>query len=427
VPWKRKTGRDAGADGEWVNVTGPLAPPPPDVPVDALTGMAAARTGLYVHFPWCLAKCPYCDFAVAVAKAIPGAKYRAALEEELALRLEAAPGWAGRTLDSVYLGGGTPSLWEPAEVGKLLQAVARALPLRAGAEVTLEANPEVADTARLEGYRAAGVNRLSLGVQSFSARTLKALGRAHGPAEGQAAVAAARAAGFENVSLDVILGVEGQSLGDVLEDARAATALEPEHLSAYVLTVERDALAAETVFSRRLRTGRLQLPADGVVADMLDGVADVLGAAGLVRYEISNYARPGKHARHNTLYWTGGEYLALGVGATGAWREGKGALRVSAHRSTVRWFSDVAAGRLPEAERELLGKEALFAERLMLGLRLTSGLDVAQLTQQAGQPSRAQQLAALEAQGLGETGADGRFRLSRRGLLLHSEVCARLL
>jgi putative oxygen-independent coproporphyrinogen III oxidase len=408
-------------------MTGPLVPPPPDVPVDALTGMAAARTGLYVHFPWCLAKCPYCDFAVAVARDIPGARYRAALEDELALRLEASPGWVGRTLDSVYLGGGTPSLWEPAEVGKLLEAVARVLPLRAGGEVTLEANPEVADTARLRGYRAAGVNRLSLGVQSFEARTLKALGRTHAPEDGRAAVAAARAAGFDNVSLDLLLGMEGQSLESVVEDARAAAALEPEHLSAYLLTVEREALAEETVFARKLRTGRLHLPPEEMLADMLDAVADVLGASGLVRYEISNYARPGRHARHNALYWTGGEYLALGAGATGAWREGEGAIRVSAHRSSVRWFQNVAAGRLPEAEREVLGREALFAERLMLGLRFTTGLDVERLAQEAGQPSRASQLAALEAQGLGETAADGRFRLSRKGLLLHSEVCARLL
>jgi putative oxygen-independent coproporphyrinogen III oxidase len=395
--------------------------------IDPLTGMAAARSGLYVHFPFCLAKCPYCDFAVTVAREIPGARYRAALVRELDLRLAAFPSWAGRPLDSLYLGGGTPSLWDPGEVAALIEAVGQRLPVRAGAEVTLEANPEVAEAPRLAGYRAAGVNRLSLGVQSFDARTLQALGRAHAPDQGRRAVDAARRAGFENVSLDLILGVEGQPVDGALADAREAAALGPDHVSTYVLTVEREALAEETVFARRLRTGELTLPPDEVVAAMVEGVTDVLGAAGLERYEISNHARPGKHARHNALYWTGGEYLALGAGATGSWREGAGGVRTTAHRSAERWFAEVEAGRLPESSREALGPGELFAERLMLGLRLLSGLDVERLARDSGVASRADRLARLETEGLGARGADGRFRLSRRGLLLHSEVCARLL
>lgn len=407
---------------------GPAQPSgPPDLPADPLTGMVAARTGLYVHFPFCLARCPYCDFAVTVAREVPGARYRAALVRELGLRLEAHPSWAGRTLDSVYLGGGTPSLWEPGEVAGLLEAVSGVLPLRPGAEVTLEANPEVADVRRLSGYRAAGVNRLSLGLQSFDARTLSALGRAHRAEQGREAFAAARSAGFDNVSVDLILGVEGQGVEEALADARAAAALGPDHVSTYVLTVEREALAEETVLARRLRTGALRLPTDEVVAEMLDGVADVLGSSGLVRYEISNHARPGKHARHNALYWTGGDYLGLGAGATGSWREGTGGLRTTAHRSAERWFSDVEASRLPEASRETLGPDELFAERLMLGLRLTSGLDVERLTREHGKTDRLDRLRRLESEGLGARGPEGRFRLTRRGLLLHSEVCARLL
>ena len=271
------------------------------------------------------------------------------------------------------------------------------------------------------------MNRLSLGVQSFDARMLDTLGRAHAPDQGRAAVADARAAGFDNVSLDLILGVEGQSIDGAVSDARAAVELGPDHVSSYVLTVEREALAEETVFSRRLRTGQLHLPPDDAVAEMLDAVADVLAAAGLHRYEISNHARKGKHARHNALYWTGGEYLALGAGATGFWRDGSGGIRASAHRSTERWFADVEAGRVPEAQRERLSADDLFAERLMLGLRFTSGLDVERLVRESGQGSRASQLDTLAAQGLGERTTDGRFRLTRRGLLLHSEVCARLL
>jgi len=395
--------------------------------VDAFTGMSAARRGLYVHFPWCLAKCPYCDFAVAVQKRIPEARYTDGLLAELALRLAARPAWADAPLDSVYLGGGTPSLWAPALVARLLDAVRTQLRLRPDAEVTLEANPEVADAARLAGYRASGVNRLSLGVQSFDAGTLRALGRAHAPGDAGAAVRAAGDAGFDNVSVDLILGVQGQSLASAVQDAARAAALGPQHVSAYVLTVEREALGQETVFARRLRTGRLQLPPDEAVADMVEAVTDVLEAAGLARYEVSNYARAGQHARHNALYWTGGECLALGVGATGFFRTATGGVRTASHSSHVRWFADVEAGRLPEAETEALTDADVFTERLMLGLRFTSGLDVEALARQYGQPSRAERLQRLAAQGLASQAADGRFRLSRRGLLLHTDVCARLL
>jgi len=395
--------------------------------VDGLTGMSVARRGLYVHFPYCLAKCPYCDFAVTVQREIPETRYTAGLLKELELRLEAHPAWADGPLDSVYFGGGTPSLWAPSEVARLLEAVKKRLPLREGAEVTLEANPEVADAKRLLGFRTAGVNRLSLGVQSFNARTLKVLGRAHAPDDGREAVRAARSAGFDNVSLDIILGVQGQSLASAVEDARAAAALQPEHVSASALTVEREALAEETVFARRLRTGQLQLPEDALVADMVEGVSDVLARAGLTRYEVSSYARDGKHSRHNALYWTGGEYLALGAGATGFTRTETGGVRTSAHRSTERWFADSEAGRLPEAEREVLGVGELFRERLMLGLRFVGGLDVERLVAEFQEASRKESLGKLEAEGLGKQMADGRFRLTPRGLLLHSDVCTRLL
>jgi putative oxygen-independent coproporphyrinogen III oxidase len=395
--------------------------------LDSLTGMSAARRGLYVHFPWCLAKCPYCDFAVTVSKEIPSARYTAALQKELALRLQASASFKEEPLGSVYLGGGTPSLWAPSEVAAFLEAVRAQLPLWPTAEVTLEANPEVADETRLRGFRAAGVNRLSLGVQSFDARLLKTLGRAHAPDDGRRAVAAARAAGFDNVSLDVILGVQGQTLSGAVADAKAAAEVEPDHVSAYVLTVERESLAEETVFSRRLRTGELELPPDGLVADMVEAVTDVLASFGLERYEVSSYARPGKHSRHNALYWTCGEYLGLGAGATGFFRTEGGGVRTSGHRSTERWFSDVEAGRLPEAESELLGPQELFSERLMLGLRFTSGLDVEALVEAFSEASRGKLLAELRTQGLAEEAPSGRVRLTRRGLLLHSDVCARLL
>jgi len=366
--------------------------------VDPLTGLEVARRGLYVHFPYCLRRCPYCDFTIAIARTVPGARYADAVLAELRLRLAQPPAWADRPLDSIYLGGGTPSLWDPREVRRVVQGFAEALTLASDAEISLEANPEVADTARLAGYRAAGVNRLSLGIQSFEPAVLATLGRSHSPSEAEDAFRAARAAGFENVSVDLIHGVPGQSLAGAVEDARRAVALGPEHVSSYVLTVERDHLGAETVFSRRLRQGRLALPDEGSVVEMVDAVGELLASAGLERYEISSHAVPGRHSRHNALYWTGGESLRLEA---------------------------VEAGRLPDEERESLGPEALYEERLLLGLRLRSGLDLGRLWAEQGIAPRSAEVDVLVRDGFLEP-LGPRFRLTRRGAHLHQEISARL-
>ena len=398
---------------------------PSSMEVDPLTGLEVARSGLYVHFPYCLRRCPYCDFTIAIARSIPGARYADAVLAELRLRVEERPAWRERPLDSVYLGGGTPSLWEPREVVRVLAGVAALLPVAAGAEVSLEANPEVADAARLAGYRAAGVNRLSLGIQSFDAGVLATLGRSHSPEDARAAFGAARAAGFENVSVDLIHGAPGQSLEQAVDDARRTVALGPEHVSSYVLTVDRDHLGAETVFSRRLRQGRLALPDDAAIVEMVDAVGDVLAAAGLERYEISSHAVPGRHSRHNALYWTGGESLAVGAGAVGFHRQGDGGVRITNLRSTPRWLEAVEAGRAPGEDRETLDADALYRERLLLGLRLRSGLDLSALWAQQGIAPRSVELEALIRDGFLER-VDGRIRLSRRGAHLHQELSARL-
>lgn len=393
--------------------------------VDPLTGLEVARHGLYVHFPYCLRRCPYCDFTIAISRSVPGARYASAVLRELRLRLAERPGWANAPLDSIYLGGGTPSLWEAADVGHVLEGFAAAIPVAADAEISLEANPEVADAARLAGYRAAGVNRLSLGIQSFDAAVLTTLGRAHSPDEAEAAFHAARAAGYSNVSIDLIHGVPGQSVGAAIEDARRAVALGPEHVSSYVLTVDREHLGAETVFSRRLRQGRLALPGEDQVVEMVDAVGEVLASAGLERYEISSHAVRGRHSRHNALYWTGGESLALGAGAVGLRREGSGAVRTTNLRSTPRWLEAVEAGRLPDEDRETLGPEALYEERLLLGLRLRTGLDLETLWAQRGVAPRSAQVESLVRDGFLEP-LGRRFRLTRRGAHLHQEISARL-
>jgi len=393
--------------------------------VDLLTGLEVARRGLYVHFPYCLRRCPYCDFTIAISRTVPGERYADAVLAELRLRIAQRPAWTERPLDSIYLGGGTPSLWEPREVGRVLEGIAGLLPLAADAEISLEANPEVADSARLAGYRAAGVNRLSLGIQSFEPAVLTTLGRSHSPSDAEAAFRAARGASFENVSIDLIHGVPGQSLAGAVEDARRAVALGPEHVSSYVLTVDRDHLGAETVFSRRLRQGRLVLPEDDAVVEMVDAVGEVLASAGLERYEISSHAVPGRHSRHNALYWTGGESLALGAGAVGFHHDGGGAVRTTNLRSTPRWLEAVEAGRLPDEDRETLGPGALYEERLLLGLRLRSGLDLARLWAERGIAPRSAEVDVLVRDGFLEP-LGPRFRLTRRGTHLHQEISARL-
>jgi oxygen-independent coproporphyrinogen-3 oxidase len=391
-----------------------------------LTGLEAARFGVYVHFPFCLSKCPYCDFASTAVERAPGERYANALLRELPLR---AGAFAGRALHSVFFGGGTPSLWEPGQVARVLAAIEARFPLAAGAEVTLEANPGAADAGRFEGYRAAGVNRLSIGVQSFEAAALLALGRSHDGAAAEEAFRCARRAGFDNVSLDFIYGVQGQSVAQVERDARRAVALGPEHLSAYALTLDRELLAEEVPLARAVLRGEVTLPAEDEALAMARVVREVYAAAGYARYEVSNFARAGFHSRHNALYWTGGEYLALGAGATGFFKTGPAhGARYSNSRRAERYFEGVEKGGLPEGTEEALGPAELFAERLAMGLRLADGVDLAAICAEYGQSVAARQgeVDRLVAHGLA-TFDEGWLALTEAGTDVHSAVAARLI
>jgi putative oxygen-independent coproporphyrinogen III oxidase len=400
---------------------------PLTAPIDSYTGMSAARFGLYIHFPYCLAKCPYCDFAVAVARQVPEERYARAVLAELDARLAATPALRRRTLESVFLGGGTPSLWHPRWVAQVLEGVAARLAVAPGAEVSLEANPERADAERFEGFRAAGVNRLSLGVQSFQPETLRALGRSHDGRGAEEAFRVARRAGFEVVAMDFIYGVHGQTRAQVEADARRAVALEPEHLSTYALTLEREVLAEDTPLAKRLTRGEVALPPDEEVVAMAATLREVYGAHGLHRYEISNHARAGYSSRHNALYWTGGEYLALGVGATGMLHVPTPHRYVNL-RSAEAYLRTVEQGALPEASREALGAEELFAERLAMGLRLRGGVDWEGVCAAYGQdprPRRAE-VARLVERGLARVEGP-RLILTDAGADLHSAISARLI
>lgn len=378
--------------------------------------------GVYVHFPYCLSKCPYCDFA-SVAGAPPHQRYAQAIARELALRAEQA---RGRTALSLYLGGGTPSLWDPTAARLALDAIRAAVAFEAAPETTLEANPGAADAARFAGFRAAGFDRISIGVQSFDDGVLRRLGRRHSSADAVAAVAAAREAGFANVALDLLYGGPGHDLALARADAGRAVALAPEHLSCYALTLEH--LAVDVPMAQAVRAARLQVPDDDAQWDLGRAVAQTLAAAGYRRYEISNWSRPGREARHNALYWSGGEYLGLGCGACGfalldPADPSRGGRRWGNHREPERYLADVEAGRAPEAWSEDLDAPTLLREQVAMGLRRVEGVDLAAACAALRQDAAPLLEAARGLERRGLAALEGpRVRLTERGLDFHSEA-----
>jgi putative oxygen-independent coproporphyrinogen III oxidase len=378
--------------------------------------------GVYIHFPYCLSKCPYCDFASRAEAVIPQERYTAAIVRELRARREVT---GEREADSIYFGGGTPSLWDPEHVERVLQEVHALWRVKPGAEITLEANPGTTDEARFSAFRHAGVNRLSIGVQSFAPAQLVALGRKHSGEDATRAYRTARAAGFTNVSLDLMHGAEKQDPVAAARDAATAVALGPEHISCYALTLV--GLAEEVPMAKAVRRGELTLPDDEVTAEMGDAVRAELSKGGYLRYEISNYARPGFDAVHNSLYWRGGEYAAAGCGACGFIRQGPGGVRYANDRSPEKYLARVDATGVGESSREQVTRDEHLRERLFTGLRLAEGLDLAALEADLDCDVRrryAPQIDRLTREQLGSY--DGRvLRLNDRGLDLHSEVSLR--
>jgi oxygen-independent coproporphyrinogen-3 oxidase len=375
-----------------------------------------APYGVYVHFPFCAHRCPYCDFAVTTDRPPAEGRYLRAVLAELALR---APAFAGLRPVSLYVGGGTPSLWDPGEVAVLVATLREQLALPGSAEVTLEANPDSVDAALLAAWRAAGVNRLSIGVQSFDPGVLRKLGRRHGPEEAERAVRLA-VASIGNVSVDLIYGGRHSSVATAATDAERAAALGAAHVSAYALTVDREVLAEEVPFARLARAGKLTFPGEEEALAQARAVRLALRRAGLRRYEISNFARPGFASIHNGLYWAGESYLGLGAGAVGCLRDAAGGLREANHRDWRTWLADVDAGRLPTAEADRFDAAAGRNERLMLGLRTTAGipldaLDDAQRAEAALLLRR--RLAVIRS---------GRLVLTSRGMEIHSGISERL-
>jgi oxygen-independent coproporphyrinogen-3 oxidase len=385
--------------------------------------------GVYIHFPYCRKRCPYCDFAVHARAHVPHDRYAEAVLNELGVR---APLFDGRRAISVYLGGGTPGLWRADCVARVVDAVAARFQLGAEAEVTVEANPDDLPREQLEGLRRAGVTRLSLGVQSLQPKHLHTLGRLHAAADAERVVAEARAVGFGNLSLDLMFALPAQTMDELERDLDGMLALAPDHLSIYNLTIEE-----RTAFHALARKGELVVPGDGPAAEMYQRVMARLEAAGFEHYEISSYARPGRRAVHNTLYWQGGEYLGLGCSAHSFRRlPDGGGERFATVRSVDKYFAvqqkmgaSPLAADAALAHYERLDAAGLEREGVWLGLRLIDGIDRASHAARHGADPverHAAEIERLQKEGLVTVGAD-RLRLTPRGVLFADEVGARFL
>jgi oxygen-independent coproporphyrinogen-3 oxidase len=348
--------------------------------------------GVYIHWPFCAQKCPYCDFNSHVRfGGWDEPRYLAAYKRELdhVAALIAEP----RTVSSIFFGGGTPSLMKPETVGAILDHIAALWPVEANAEITLEANPGSVEAARFAGYRAAGVNRVSIGVQSLRDADLKRLGRIHSVAEAKAAVEIARRT-FDRFSFDLIYARPDQTLADWRAELTEALDMAAGHLSLYQLTIE-----PETRFADLYAKGKLIIPAAEAAHDLYELTQELTGAAGFAQYEISNHARPGEESRHNLVYWRYGEYAGIGPGAHGRIETAMAHVATSTERNPERWLERVEGAGHGIADTETLSPEARADEMLLMGLRLAEGVDLDRLAEIGGLTPRSAVIAELIDQG----------------------------
>lgn len=370
--------------------------------------------GLYVHLPWCVRKCPYCDFnSHAAGENPPRARYSAALIADLGREAAFAD---GRTLESVFLGGGTPSLFSAAEIGALLDAVAASCNLADGAEITMEANPGALECDRLADYRAAGVNRLSLGAQSFDQRMLRRLGRVHGPAEIFAAFDEAESAGFSRINLDLMYALPGQTVAMAVADIEQATRLSPSHVSWYQLTLE-----PNTVFHARPPA---DLPDEEACEIIETECLARLEEAGYERYETSAFAKPGYRCRHNLNYWQFGDYLAIGAGAHGKLTDRDGTIRRYRKPANPRSYMEAIEAGCEAGERTPLAAADVAFEYMLNVLRLPDGFAEEDFRQRTGLPFSmlSGPMARARADGLIEPCGTGCWRPSLLGRRFQNDL-----
>ncbi|MBX7138063.1 MAG: radical SAM family heme chaperone HemW [Oligoflexia bacterium] len=378
---------------------------------------------IYIHIPFCLHKCPYCDFNTYALATFPEREYTAAILSELDYRATLAE-WRGREVQTIYFGGGTPSIFEARSIARILQSISRLFPVSNRAEISLEANPGTIDTELLGELREAGINRLSIGAQSFSRELLKVLGRMHSPEQIEAAVLSARTVGFSNVSLDLIYGVPGQSPEQWEAELGAAALLKVDHISAYGLTIEKG-----TPFYQSYRRGLLRLPPEDAVVSMMELANSTLPELGYKHYEISNFAREGFEARHNLAYWNGADYLGIGAGAHSFVRceppfgDNHG-MRWSNFALPNKYIKEVSSHGQAEGWRDTLSKSDAIFEFFFLGLRRIEGVKDSEFKAKFNLEIKQSYpfiIDMLMEQGLVEF-ESGNLRLSDKGILLADSV-----
>ncbi len=374
--------------------------------------------GVYIHWPFCLSKCPYCDFNSHVRREpIDEARFARAFAAEIAATAARVP---GRTVSTIFFGGGTPSLMRPATIAAVLDAIARHWHVAADAEITLEANPSSVEATRFRGYRTAGVNRVSLGMQALDDRALAELGRLHSAREALDAVGVARSV-FGRYSFDLIYARPRQQPSDWASELKTALGEAGEHLSLYQLTVEPD-----TPFAALHAAGKLHPPDDDTARALYDTTQEVCAAHGLPAYEISNHARPGGECRHSLVYWRAQEYAGIGPG-------GHGRLNIDGERHATAtekrpetWLNRVEAHGDGVITDDVLTREERSDEFLLMGLRLAEGIDIGHYQLISGRPLDPSRIAMLHEHGLVETTDDGRLRVTLPGFPVLDAVVADL-
>lgn len=374
-------------------------------------------TGIYIHIPFCISKCPYCSFTSFTPGKIPEKGYIHAILKEIEIRYHETD---TPDIGTLYFGGGTPSLISPGGVSAILSAISEKFRLT-NPEITMEANPGTVDLEKLKGFRDAGINRLSIGVQSFNDRLLINLGRSHNREDAINAFESARKAGFDNTGIDLIHSIEGQSLQDWKDDLKEAVSLHPEHISAYNLTIEEG-----TPFHHSQEKGLMVLPSEEEQTNMLIAAIEILCAAGYEHYEVSNYALPGFRSRHNQIYWKGGEYLGAGVSAHSYIRKGWG-IRQANSSNLTEYLKLIKNKGTAVVDEEILSKEKAMGEAVFLGMRMMEGINVKDFEGRFGIKMEAAYTDAIE-----ELIAEdflvydnNCLRLTRKGLLFSNDVAIR--
>ena len=383
-----------------------------------MTTATESDFGVYIHWPFCLSKCPYCDFNSHVRHAaIDETRYVRAFEAEIAATAARAP---GRTVSTIFFGGGTPSLMQPQTVGAILDSVGKHWTVAPDVEVTLEANPTSVEAMRFRGYRSAGVNRVSLGVQALDDASLKELGRLHTAQEALDAVAIARSV-FGRYSFDLIYARPRQTPEQWTQELKHALSEAAEHLSLYQLTIEPD-----TAFSVLHASGKLVVPDDDAARTLYDTTQEVCDRAGIPAYEISNHARPGAECRHNLVYWRAHEYAGIGPGAHARLDIDGRRRAIATEKRPESWLMRVEAFGHGVITDDPLSREERADEFLLMGLRLAEGIDPARYAAVAGRPLDPERIRTLASLGFVETNGEGCLRVTQAGFPVLDAVVADL-